>query len=437
MPPHGINAAAHYFPLKDNGMPLALDRPAIAGGEKAKQTPYGSTTARYGDDELNELREALEQNTLFYAQGRKVGELEAAFAARHGAQFAIACSSGTAALHAACTALGISPGDEVIVAPITDMGSIAPILYQGAIPVFADLTPHGYVLDPASVAARMTEKTRAVIAVHLWGNACDLSALRALCDRHGGAFLIEDCAQAFGGTYAGKPLGTFGHLGCYSYNEFKHISCGDGGMVITGDPALAERLRLSTDKCYNRRPDALNRQATFLANNYRMTELQAAVALAQLRKLDDIVARRRRWCRDLTERLAGTPGISLPEPTDNSDPSWWFYLLRVRPEELHADADTFCAALQAEGIRASAHYIGAPIYRYPLFTKHSAFERGIPHPYAARDYTQESCPVAEAILETGVMLPVSEAFTETDGAEVARGIRRVAAWFAAGKGRTG
>lgn len=409
-----------------------LDRPAVAGGAKAKQTPYGSEK-RYGDDELKELREALEQGTLFYAQGRKVPQLEEEFAAKHGARFAVACSSGTTAVHSACIALGISPGDEVIVSPITDMGSLAPILYQGAIPVFADLTPHGYTLDTEAVAARITERTRALIAVHLWGNACDLRGLRALCDRHGLA-LIEDCAQAFGATYEGRAVGTWGDIGCFSYNEFKHISCGDGGVALTDDPATADRLRLATDKCYNRRPDALVRQPVFLANNYRMTELQAAVARAQLRKLDDIVARRRRWCAGLSESLRGTPGIRLPEATPGCDPSWWFYLLRVVPGELGADADTFTAALQAEGVTASAHYIGKPIYQYPIFTDHSAYERG-EHPYAARDYTKESCPVAEAILETGVMLRVNEAFTDTDRDEVARAVRRVAHWYASGAGK--
>lgn len=402
------------------------DIPAIAGGIQAKQTPYGSAP-RYGDEELKELREALEQNTLFYAQGQKVKLLEAEFAARHGARFAIACSSGTAAIHAACTALGISPGDEVIVSPITDMGSIVPILYQGAIPVFADLTPHGYTLDTAAVERCISDKTRAVIAVHLWGNACDLGALRTLCDAHN-LLLIEDCAQAFGCTYQGKSVGTFGHVGCFSYNEFKHISCGDGGVIITDDEETARRLRLSTDKCYDRRPDVLNRQPIFLANNYRMTELQAAVARAQLRKLDDIVARRRRWCEDLSARLEGTPGITLPRATPGCNPSWWFFLLRVQLGQLRVDADEFAAALEAEGIRCSAHYIGQPIYRYALFTNHSAFERGV-HPYQTRDYRKESCLIAEAILETGVMLPVNEEFTQIDCEEIAHGIRRVATWF--------
>lgn len=405
------------------------DRPAIAGGEKAKKTPYGSQV-RYGEDELNELREALEQNTLFYAQGKKVRQLEEEFAAKHGVKWAVACSSGTTGIHTALTALGIAPGDEVIVPPITDMGTIAPVLYQGAVPVFADLLPHSYALDPASVEAAVTDRTRAIIAVHLWGNPCDLDALDAICKRHN-LLLIEDCAQAFGATWKGRPVGAIGSVGCYSYNEFKHISCGDGGVVVTGDADVANRLRLSTDKCYDRRPDALIRQPVFLANNYRMTELQGAVARAQLRKLDGIVARRRAWCESLLSGLADTPGIALPEPTPGGNPSWWFFLLRVAPYQLGgATADDFAAALAAEGVRASAHYIGTPIYRYPLFQDHSAYaEHGENTAYARYDYSATSCPVAEAILETGVMLPVNEAFTETDAAEIVFAVRRVACWF--------
>jgi dTDP-4-amino-4,6-dideoxygalactose transaminase len=402
------------------------DLPAIAGGVKAKQTPYG-TSQRYGDEELQELREALEQNTLFYAQGRKVAQLESEYSSRLRVRFAIACSSGTAGIHAACMAAGISPGDEVITSPITDMGTLAPVLYQGAIPVFADLTPHGYTLDPADVEARITKGTRAVIAVHLGGNACDLRALQAICDRHG-LFLIEDCAQAFGAAYEGKSVGTFGRIGCFSLNEFKHISCGDGGIVVTDDPDLAHRIRLGTDKCYDRRPDAPSRNPVFLANNYRMTELQAAVAVAQLRKLDSIVDRRRAWCEDLSNRLCGTAGIALPSPTSGCNPSWWFYLLRVTPE-LGVSADTFVSALQLEGVRCSAHYIGIPVYRFPVFRDHSAFERGA-HPFEAQNYQSASCPVAEAILETAIVLPVSEAFTDTDCAEIARAVRRNANYYA-------
>lgn len=404
--------------------------PAIAGGTPAKGTPYGEER-RYGEEELAELEEALLQGSLFYTQGKKVHQLEAAFAEKNGVPHAVATSSGTASIHAALIAAGISPGDEVVVSPITDMGSIAPILYQGAVPVFADLDPNTYLVTPETVAAVLTPQTRAILAVHLGGNACDMAGLRTLADEHD-LTLIEDCAQAFGCTYDGQPIGTLGDVGCFSYNEFKHISCGDGGVVLTRDDRLAHRLRLATDKAYDRTAGGTKRNPAFLANNYRMTELQGAVALAQLHKLDSIVARRRQWSSGLTALLQGAPGLSLPQQTANSESSWWFYLLRVRPDDLGADADAFAQALSAEGISAGAHYIGQCIYEYPIFVDHSAFERG-EHAYQRREYGPGLCPGAEAILETCVMLPVKEYFTETDMTEVAAGVRKVANWFASRK----
>jgi len=408
---------------------LQQDIPAIAGGSPAKKTPYGSWK-RYGEEELTQLREALDQGTLFYAYGNKVKSMESEIARIHGARFAVATTSGTASVHAAMMAAGISPGDEVITTPITDMGSIVPILFQGGVPVFADLEPDSYVISPASVEAAVTDKTRAILAVHLWGNACDLSALRKLCDKHN-LTLIEDCAQAWGCTYQGKSIGTLGDVGCFSFNEFKHISCGDGGVVITQDEVMAKRLRLSTDKCYDREPGSTMRNASFLANNYRMTELQGAVALAQLGKLDWIVESRRKWCKGLCEGLADTPGISLPKPTPGCDPSWWFYMLRVQPDVLKADADQFAQALAAEGLRASAHYIGRCIYEYPIFVDHSAFDHA-DHPFSARKYGKGICPEAEAILDTAVMMAVNEAYTETDLEETIHGVNRVANWFVNG-----
>src|SRR3954447_26581666 len=159
------------------------DKPAIDGGKPIKSTPYGKA-ARYGDEELKELHEAIAQGTLFYAAGKKVKALESAFAAKHGAKHAIACSSGTAAIHSATMAVGISPDDEVIVPAITDMGTILPVMWQGAVPVFADLDPNTYNLDPAAVEKTITSKTRAIIAVHLAGNPCDLAAMKKIADEH-------------------------------------------------------------------------------------------------------------------------------------------------------------------------------------------------------------------------------------------------------------
>lgn len=406
--------------------PTETRPPACAGGEKAKTVPY-RREQRYGSEELAELREALEQGTLFYAQGRKVHQLEVEFASYVGASHAVACTSGTAAIHSALIALGISPGDEVITAPITDMGSVVPILYQGAAPVFADLDPYTYTLLPESVEAAITPRTRAVLAVHLAGNACDLDGLVAMCDRHGVA-LVEDCAQAFGCRYRGRYAGTLGRIGCFSLNEFKHISCGDGGLVVTNDEELAVRLRLATDKCYDRRPGVTMRNPTFLANNYRMTELQGAVALAQLRKLESIVSRRREWCRKLTERLAGIDGLRLPRITDGCSPSWWFYMMRA---EAGLDPDAAASALQAEGLPIGAHYIGQPVYEYPIFAAHQAFARG-EHAYRDQTYGPGLCPNAEDILRTCLILSVNEAYSDQDLEETAHGIRRAVEWVASG-----
>jgi dTDP-4-amino-4,6-dideoxygalactose transaminase len=373
-----------------------------------------------------QLRAALEQNTLFYAQGKKVHELERAFAAHCDTKHAIACSSATAGIHSALIALGISPGDEVIVPPITDMGSVLPILWQGAIPVFADLDAHTYNLTAETVAKCLSPKTRAVLAVHLAGNACELDALsRQAAEKR--IALVEDCAQAHGATYRDKPVGSIGAIGIYSFNEFKHISCGDGGICVTNDDELAKKIRLATDKAYDRSPGAA-REPKFLANNYRMTELQGAVAIAQLAKLESIVTRRRSWCARLTQRIANLPGLWLPEITPRCQPSWWFYMLRVVPDQLGTSADEFAAALKAEGVPAAAHYIGKCIFDYPLLRDHSAFAHG-PHSFASRDYAREQCPIAKSILDTCVIIHINQAYTDEDLDDTVRGLERVVAWF--------
>jgi perosamine synthetase len=404
----------------------AIDQPAIAGGTPIKSTPYHKLP-RYGEEELKELREALAQGTLFYAQGKKVAQLEKEFAAKLGVKHAVACSSGTASIHAAMMTAGVSPEDEVLVTPITDMGSVLPILWQGAVPIFVDLDPQTYNMSPAAIEKAITPKTKAILAVHLAGNPCDMRAIKAIADKHK-LILIEDCAQAHGTTYDGKPVGTIGHLGCFSYNEFKHIACGDGGLTITNDDATAKKLHLSVDKCYDRTPGTAQRNATFMANNYRMTELQGAVAIAQLKKLDSIIARRQSWCTRLTQRIGNVPGLQLPRATERGTHSYWFYMMRIDASKLGGNADDFAAALKAEGVPVSAHYIAKPIYKYPLFLNHSAFEHG-EHPFKRIDYTKVACPVAEAILDTCVNLAINEAYNDADLDDTVKAFKRVVAYL--------
>jgi dTDP-4-amino-4,6-dideoxygalactose transaminase len=403
--------------------------PAVAGGKPATSTPFAKAP-RYGDAELAQLREAIEQQTLFCLQGKKVKQLETEFARFCGVRYAVACSSGTAAIHAGLIACGISPGDEVIVSPVTDMGSVVPILWQGAVPVFADLDSRSYLVTPETVLAKITAKTRAVLAVHLGGVACDLKALKDVCDaRH--ITLIEDCAQAHGCRYGGKPIGTVGAAGCFSFNEYKHISCGDGGIVVTDDAALARRLRMAIDKGLDRAGGAGGRYVSMLGNNYRMTELQGAVAIAQLSKLPGIVERRRAWCAKLHEAMKDVPGVSRPKITDKCDPSWWFYMVRVDEKTLGATADEFAAAMKAEGVPLSTHYIGKAIYEYPLFAQHAAFDgHAEKHAYHARKYAAGDCSVAEEILRTCLMLHVNEAYTPDDLDATVEAFTRVATWYA-------
>ncbi len=218
---------------------------ALDGGAKAvKQScPLG---IRWGEPERKQLSAMLQQQDLFYWQGPQTALLPERFQEVCPVKYVQTCSSGTAAMHIAVAAAGIGPGDEVITSPITDIGTVIGVLYQQAVPVFADLGAGTYNLDLADVERRITPKTKAIIAVHLWGNPCDLDALKALADQHK-LILIEDCCQAWGAKYRGRPIGTVGHIACFSLQNSKHITCGDGGVVGSSDerfgPAAAEVRR--------------------------------------------------------------------------------------------------------------------------------------------------------------------------------------------------
>jgi len=385
---------------------------------------------RWGTAELARLTAMVGQSSLFYWKGPQTEALLAEFRKHYALAHAFPCSSGSAALHVAVAALRLQPGDEVIVPAITDMGSVIGILYQQGVPVFADLEPHTYNLDPADVRRRITPKTRAIMAVHLAGNPCDMAALVALAKEHKVA-LIEDCAQAWGARWQGQPVGLQGDIACYSFNEFKHVSCGDGGIVATNDVRLGSGLSKWGDKYYDR--VAGGRDPEELAPNYRISEPQAAVAAAQLTKLAEITADRVRAGQHLTAGLAGTPGLHLPAVRPGDTHSYWFYLLRLEPGRFKVTRDEFTAALSAEGVACTPGYIPRPVYQYPVFQNHNFFggrwpvrELGL----TRMNYRAVTCPVAEAILQDGVKLTVNEAMMESYLAKVVAAVRQVAARLA-------
>ena len=408
-----------------------MENIALYGGEKTKTTPYG-TGKRFGKEELTLLEEALEQNTLFYWRGNMTRRFCQKFADMYGAKYCAASSSGTAAIHVALGAVGVGPGDEVITSPITDMGSVIGILFQNATPIFADLDPNSYNMTAESVAAKITDKTKAIVVVHLAGNAAEIDKIVELA--HGkGIYVIEDCAQAYGCKYNGKYVGTFGDIGCYSLNDFKHISAGDGGMILTDNEEFYHNAVMFADKNYNRFGTQVAKNVSTLGINYRMNELTAAVGIAQLDKVEDICAKRHAYGDKLNKALQGIPGLYPHKVLPGCECSYWFYMLRIDAEEFGADRNEFAKALQAEGVPAGAGYIPNCVYQYDMFRNRTAYPGGSNYPFGDTCYQDGDCPNAEAILKTAVTLVVNEFYTEEDLADTVRAVRKVCAYFAARK----
>ena len=401
---------------------------AVDGGEKAVRT-QPVPRPRWGETERKQLEGMLRQDSLFFWKGPQTESLLERFRDVCPVKYANTCSSGTAALHMAVAAAGIGPGDEVITSPVTDMGTVIGVLYQQGVPVFADLGKGTYNLDVADVQRRITPRTKAIIAVHLTGNPCDLDALKAVADRHH-LVLIGDCAQAWGAKYRGRPIGTVGHICCFSLQDSKHITCGDGGLVGSSDERFGPQLRKFGDKGNNRDQWGFSAFGT----NYRMSEPQAAVAAAQMTRLEEIVAKRSRLGNLLTEKIAGLPGIIPHEVHPDDRAVYWFYMFRFQPEAFRCNFSQFVKAIVAEGAIVRGGYIKVPLYGEPVFQNHGFFagrwpvkEMGL----TTMDFTKHKCPEAEAILATGVRVPIYEYMTEEYILDVAKAIEKVARHYAA------
>jgi perosamine synthetase len=393
-----------------------------------RSTPFPAMPPRYDGKEIEFLREALARNNLFYTQADGfVSRMLAKARETFGGRYAVASSSGTAALHVAVGAAGVEVGAEVVTSPITDMGTVIGVLYQNAIPVFADVDARTYNLTAASVEAALTPRTQAVIAVHLAGSPCEIEGIASLCKARG-IKLIEDNAQAFGATVDGRHVGSFGDLACFSFNEFKHLSCGDGGVVTTNDQALYGRAHNFADKCYDRLGNG--NRLSMLCPNYRMSELQGAVALAQLDRLGGIVDHRRRLGDWLTQSISDIEGVLPPRVLPGSASSYWFYMLRVDEEALGISRDEFSKRLNEQGIPAAAGYIPRPLYEEPVFQNRNFFGGGVwPAELTTGreyDYRQTHCPIADLVLRSSIRLALHEGFSQGDVEDYARAIRKVA-----------
>ncbi len=377
-----------------------------------------------GVEELSALADAIRSGTLTSTKGALVKTLEQRFAGRYGVKHAHACSSGTAAIHTAVAAIDPSPGDEIVTTSITDMGALTPILYQGAIPVFADVDPKTYNVTAKTIEPCLSERTKAIIVTHLFGNPCEMHEIMELANARG-IPVIEDCAQAFLSRYDGPLVGTFGAVGCFSLQQGKHITTGEGGLVITNDDALARRMYLFINKAWgygDPKPDHY-----FLALNYRLSELQGAVAVAQLAKHESVVDRRITLAKALTGMLQGVDGVDVPWVGPRSVHSYWKYCLGVDKAVVPDGAVGLAARLKKKGISSAPRYIQKPAFMCEIFQKRRTFgSSGYPFTLARPDavnYDRGRYPGTFEALDRVLVLPWNERYTQEHLDYIAQAIR--------------
>lgn len=395
-----------------------METPAILGG-----TPVRSTPIRYGRQYIDDADIQAVTDTLrsdYLTTGPKTVQLEKRLCKLTGARYCVAVSNGTAALHIAVMAAGIGQGDEVITTPITFAASANCILYVGATPVFADIDPQTYNIDPASIRAHITEKTKAVIAVDFTGQSTQLDRIRDICREHQ-LTLITDAAHSIGTKYNGQPTGSIADMTTFSFHPVKTVTAGEGGAVTTNDETLYKRLVLAHTHGITRDPSQMkhptddpwyNEQVGF-GYNYRITEFQAALLMSQLDKLDLFSKRRKEIVNAYDTAFSEIPQLQIQKEIPESDTTRHLYILRLRPELLRCSRREFFDALTAEGICPQVHYL--PVYWHSY--------------YEALGYPKGLCPNAEKYYLESMSLPLYYSMTDEDVADVIHAVKKLIAYY--------
>jgi perosamine synthetase len=366
-----------------------------------------------GVEELNNLAEVIASGTLTSTKGKFVKRLQDEFAEKLGVKYVYACASGTAAVHTAIAALDPEPGDEIVTSPITDMGALTPILYQAAIPVFAEVDPATWNVTAKTIEPLLSDRTKAIIVTHLFGNPCEMEAIMRLADSRG-IPVIEDCAQSFLAKSQGRYLGTIGRVSCFSLQQGKHITTGEGGLVATDDPELARRLNLFINKAWgygDKNPDHY-----FLALNYRMSELQGAVAVGQLPKLEEVVERRVAMANYLNKKIARLRGIKSPYVLPGDVHTYWKYCLRVDGDVIPGGSVAMAKELKARQISSVPRYIQKPAFMCQIFQEQKTFGNSrFPFTLARPEvlqYDEQKFPLTMQSLHEILVLPWNENYSE-------------------------
>ena len=388
----------------------------------------------FGPDEIAALTEVLASGTLTATKGAFTKRFDAAMAELIGVEHVVSCSSGSAAVHVAVAGIDPEPGDEIITTSITDMGALTPILYQGAIPVFCDVDPVSMNVTAETIAARITSRTRAIIVTHIFGNPCQMDDILALAAKHA-IPVIEDAAQAYLAQSRGRYVGTMGTIGCFSAQQGKHITSGEGGFVVTNDAAMARRMRTFVNKAWPY--GEANPDHEFIALNYRTTELQSAVLLAQLPKLPSHVKVRVENAARLNAALAGVPGLGLPEHHPEDVHVFWRYGLRVDDAVIPGGPGALAAELKFYDIAAAPRYVNKPAFRCKVFADQVTFGKSrwpftLAQPSAV-DYSAELFPGTFAGLDQVLVFPWNEKMTDAHIDFLATSITEAATKLAASR----
>ena len=407
-----------------------MEQLAINGGTPVREKPLSYGHQYIDEEDIAAVTAVLKSD--FLTCGPQIGALEKKLCDLTGAKYAVVCANGTAALHIAVQAAGLKEGDELITTPMTFAASANCALYVGARPVFADIDPDTWNIDPEKIRAAVTDKTKAIVAVDYTGQAVRLDELKEIAAK-AGACLIEDAAHAIGTLYKGRPIGSIADMTTFSFHPIKTVTGGEGGAVLTDDEGLYKKLLLFRSHGITRDPSLMERvnkgndggseifageygsdcpwyyEQVALGENYRMTDMQAALISSQLDKLQRFKERRKEIVDRYNEAFGGQPGLIIQKEIEESDTARHLYVLRFDTKTLGLSRKEIFRRLWAEGIHGNVNYI--PVYRHPY--------------YEALGYEKGLCPVAESLYEEIISLPLYYGLTDGDVDDVIRAVYKV------------
>lgn len=395
-----------------------MEKLAINGGYPVRSSKIYYGKQWVGEDDIEAVNATLRSD--FITCGPKVQEMEQALCAYTGAKYAVAVSNGTAALHCACIAAGIGPGDEVITTPITFAASANCALYCGATPVFADINPETYNIDPASIRERITDKTKAVVAVDFTGQVVEVEEIRKICDEYNLIF-IEDAAHSIGSKYNGSQVGSLADLTTLSFHPVKTVTGGEGGAILTDNEEFYHKLMLSRTHGITHDEAEMSEtpegiwcyEQVMLGYNYRITDFQAALITSQMNKLDQFVSRRKEIVAKYNAAFAEVPEIIVQKEIPQADTCRHLYIIQLNLDKLNCTRREFFDAMSAENVQPQVHYI--PVYWFPHYQK-LGFEKGL-------------CPKAEHIYSRIMSIPLYPRMTDQDVADVIHAVKKVVAYY--------